>query len=426
MKKIWLLFYNILFVPVFYISLQIAGLVNKKIRKGLNGRRRIFEELILNALSIDKTRRLIWFHSSSLGEFEQAKPLIQAIKTNKDINILITFFSPSGYENSKKYPYADLVSYLPFDSQSNAERFMQIVRPDLAVLMRYDIWPNIIWAAGKYKIPSFLVDATMRRKSPRKLPLIKSFHKFLFKGITRILTVSESDTKGFKEFGCGDNQVKAVGDTRFDRVYERSIKAKEKNLINEQIYQGKKILVAGSIWEADDENIFPAIVKINKYDKDVLFILAPHEPTLINLEKIENEFSGHMKTIRFSHLNSYNNEQIIIIDSIGILLTLYTYADVAYVGGGFKQNVHNVLEAAVYGVPVLFGPKIENSQEAQELAKRGGGIIVNNKKEVYRTLRKLFSSEELRISKGEIAHQYVQQNLGATQKILKEFYDVLS
>jgi len=426
MKKIWLLFYNILFVPVFYISLQIAGLVNKKIRKGLNGRRRIFEELILNALSIDKTRRLIWFHSSSLGEFEQAKPLIQAIKTNKDINILITFFSPSGYENSKKYPYADLVSYLPFDSQSNAERFMQIVRPDLAVLMRYDIWPNIIWAAGKYKIPSFLVDATMRRKSPRKLPLIKSFHKFLFKGITRILTVSESDTKGFKEFGCGDNQVKAVGDTRFDRVYERSIKAKEKNLINEQIYQGKKILVAGSIWETDDENIFPAIVKINKYDKDVLFILAPHEPTLINLEKIENEFSGHMKTIRFSHLNSYNNEQIIIIDSIGILLTLYTYADVAYVGGGFKQNVHNVLEAAVYGVPVLFGPKIENSQEAQELAKRGGGIIVNNKKEVYRTLRKLFSSEELRISKGEIAHQYVQQNLGATQKILKEFYDVLS
>lgn len=425
MKTLWLFFYNIFVVPFFYLYLKIGGLVNQKIRKGLSGRKRVFEELILNALSIDKTKRLVWFHSSSLGEFEQAKPIIQSIKTNRDINILVTFFSPSGYENSRKYPYADLVSYLPFDSQSNAEKFMKIVHPDLAVLMRYDIWPNIIWAIEKYKIPTFLVDATMKPKSLRKLPVIKSFHKFLFKGITRILSVSESDAKGFKEFGCTDLQVKAVGDTRFDRVYERSIKAKEKNLINEEIYRGKKIFVAGSIWEADNENIFPAINKLNKFDKDILFIVVPHEPTLINLERIENEFSGFMNTVRFSHLNNYKDEPIIIVDSIGILLTLYTYADVAYVGGGFKQNVHNVLEAAVYGIPVLFGPKIDNSQEAKELANRGGGIIVNDKKNTYKSLRKLFASEEMRQSKGKIAHQFVRENLGATQKILQEFYDVL-
>jgi 3-deoxy-D-manno-octulosonic-acid transferase len=425
MRNIWSIIYNLIVIPALYIFLQIASLFNQKIKRGIRGRRRIFEQLIIDALSIDKAKGLIWFHSSSLGEFEQAKPIIQAIKKNSDINILITFFSPSGYENSRKYPYADLISYLPFDSKSNSERFMQIVKPDLAILMRYDIWPNIIWSIKKFKIPSIIVDATMRPDSLRKVPFVKSFHKVLFKSITEILTVSESDVSGFKEFGCGDQQVKAVGDTRFDRVYERSLKAKEKNLLKEDIIQTKKVLVAGSTWEADEEILFPALIKLTKYEKNLLFIIAPHEPTLIHLEKIENEFSKHFQTIRFSHLNNYNNEQLIIIDSIGILLTLYTYADIAYVGGGFKQNVHNVLEAAVYGVPVMFGPKIENSQEAQELLKRGGGMMIRNKREAYRSLRQMFANEGLRESCGKIANQYVQENLGATQKILKEIYKVV-
>jgi len=305
------------FVNLMSNDLKIRGME-------LKGRKRIFEELILNSSGINKLNKLIWFHSSSLGEFEQAKPIIEELKKNKGINILVTFFSPSGYENSRKYPYADLVSYLPFDTKTNADRFIQIVKPDVAVIMRYDIWPNHIWSMKNFNIPTFLVDATMKRNSKRKLPLVKSFHKQLFRDISKILTVSESDTDGFKDFGCTDKQVKAVGDTRFDRVYQRSLVARSHNLIREDLFKGKKVLVAGSTWESDEDVILPAFSKLAKHDKDIILIIAPHEPTVVHLEKIENEFSGDLETIRFSFLNDYKNESVIIIDSIGILLTLYS------------------------------------------------------------------------------------------------------
>jgi 3-deoxy-D-manno-octulosonic-acid transferase len=425
MKNFWQIVYNIIVIPILYLSVQLAGVFKSKVKIGIKGRKRIFEELILNATSLDKSKKLIWVHSSSLGEFEQAKPIVEELKKDKNINVLVTFFSPSGYENSRKYPYADLVSYIPFDTSSKAERFITIARPDLAVIMRYDIWPNHIWSMRKYNIPVLLVDATMKTNSGRKFPLVKNFHKVLFNDISRILTVSLDDKDGFKEFGCNDEKISAVGDTRFDRVYQRSLKAKERNLLKENIYSGKKVLVAGSTWSMDEEVILPAFIKLAKYDKDVLLIIAPHEPTITNLEKIENEFSGHLPVIRFSHLNNYNNEKVIIVDSIGILLTLYTYADAAFVGGGFKQNIHNVLEAAVYGVPVFFGPKIDNSQEAKELLKRGGGILLKNKRDAYRQFRTIFSNDELRKSKGRISYNYVNENLGATERIISEIYKII-
>lgn len=424
-KTFWFLFYNIFIVPALYLLLRFAGLFNSKVRQGIKGRNRVYEQLILNAASLDKFKKLVWFHSSSLGEFEQAKPIIEKLKQEKNVNILITFFSPSGYENSKKYPHADLISYIPFDTKSNAERFIKIVNPTVAVLMRYDIWPNTIKALNDNHIPTFLVDATLRNSSPRKYPFIKSFHKMLFSFFTKILTVSENDAKEFMKFGLSKEKVEAVGDTRFDRVYQRSLLAKGRNLIKDEILANKKVFVAGSTWEQDEEIIFPAFEKLSKYDSNVIMIVAPHEPTELHLEKIENEFSGKIKTIRFSHLNNYDNEKIIIVDSIGILLTLYNYADVAFVGGSFKQNVHNVLEAAVYGIPVMFGPKIENSQEAKKLVDLGCGILIKNKKQAYRQLRTLLTNDMLRKSKGEISLAFVKQNLGATEKILKEIYQYL-
>ncbi|MBP1683040.1 MAG: kdtA, partial [Ignavibacteriaceae bacterium] len=414
MNLIFNIFYNYLVLPFLYSALRIGGLFNKKIRTGIVGRKRVYEELILSATAINKKKKLIWFHSSSLGEFEQAKPIIERLKQEKDVNVLITFFSPSGYDNSKKYPYADLISYIPFDTKSNAEKFIAITNPTLAVIMRYDVWPNMISSLKAKDIPIYLVDATLRSTSPRQYPLIKSFHKILFGNLTRILTVSESDAIEFKSFGFDDKKVSAVGDTRFDRVYQRSLLAKEKRLISYNVLKGKKVLVAGSTWEQDEEVIFPAFLKLASVDNNVIMIVAPHEPTLLHLEKIENEFAGKLKTIRFSHLNNYADERIIIVDSIGILLTLYTYANVAYVGGSFKQNIHNILEAAVYGTPVLFGPKIENSQEAKKIAELGGGIVINNKRQAYKNLRKLFSEETLRSNAGNISASYVQNNIGAT------------
>jgi len=425
MINVWQIIYNIFIIPALAILIRIAAIFNRKIRSGIAGRKRIFEDLILNRLALDNTKKTIWFHSSSLGEFEQAKPIIEKLKNETSLNTIISFFSPSGYENSKKYPFADLITYMPFDSKWRAERFIKVVKPDVAVFMRYDIWPNHIWALGKENIPILLVDATMKKKSPRKLPLIKSFHKNVFSEFQKILTISEQDSKGFKEFGCGAEKVNIVGDTRFDRVYNRSLAAKTAKIIDDKILFGKKVLVAGSTWEQDEEVILPVFKKLAKFDDMIILIIAPHEPNLLHLEKIENEFVGQFQTIRLSHLSNYSNEKVIIVDSIGVLSILYNHADTAFVGGSFKQNVHNVLEAAVYGIPVLLGPKIENSQEAKQLVETTGGMLVRGKKEMYRRLRSLFQDENLRLRRGEKSFEYVHKNVGATEKIFSEIKKII-
>ena len=420
----WRTFYNVIVIPFLHIFIWITPLLNQKIRNTVRDRKKLFENLIIDLTGIDRSKKMIWFHSASMGEFEQAKPIIEKLKTEKDVTIIITFFSPSGYRNSLKYPYADIISYLPFDTPAMTSHFLNLVRPNLIIFMRYDIWPNMIWQIDKKKIPYMIVDATMRSDSSRMIPVVKNFHKALYSGVTKILAVSKSDVENFSKFDIPKNKMKAIGDTRFDRVYKKSLQAKEKKLFKDGFFKGKKVFVLGSSWEADEEVMLPALLKLMEYDLNVTTIIVPHEPTLINIEKIENALHGKYSSIRFSYLNNYNDERIIIVDSIGILLTLYHYSNAAYVGGSFKQ-IHNVLEPAVYGVPVLFGPKIENSQEALELVHRGGGLIVHNKKEAYQNLRKIFSDNNYRKATGKICGDYVKENIGATEKILEEIYSLL-
>jgi 3-deoxy-D-manno-octulosonic-acid transferase len=426
MKKFWQLKYNLGFIPLIYLSLRLAGLFNAKIREGIRGRRKIFENLIINSVDLDKSKPVVWFHSSSMGEFEQAKPIIQRLKTGKEVNIIVTFFSPSGYKNSLNYPYADIISYLPFDTKRSAKKFISFIKPNLAVFMRYDIWPNMIWELSERGTPVFIVDATMRKNSRRKLPFVKNFHKYLYRDITRILAVSDSDVDNFMEFNLRSDQIRAVGDTRFDRVYQKSQEAKKKKILKEGLLDKKKVFVFGSSWDSDEELILPALMKMTEYEPDFTLIIAPHEPSLLHLDKLEDILSAkHISHIRFSYLNNYNGEKVIIVDSIGILLTLYYYAEAAFVGGSFKQGIHNVLEPAVYGIPVFFGPKIENSQEAQQLVNLGSGIITRNKREAYRSIRGLFSDSEERKRLGNISLQYVEENTGATEKILSEIYNFI-
>ncbi|MFA7418302.1 MAG: glycosyltransferase N-terminal domain-containing protein [Melioribacteraceae bacterium] len=425
MRTIWYWFYNLSFIPFAKVLLYFAQLFYPKIKTGLKGRRKLFENLIIDLAGVDRKKEMVWFHSASMGEFEQAKPIIERIKKEKNVNVIVTFFSPSGYTNSLKYPFADVIAYFPFDTTFATKRFLNLVRPNLAIFMRYDIWPNMIWQLEHKSIPCVIVDATMRKKTPRKWMIAKSFHKSLFSCFTKILTVSENDSQNFTEFDLDTNKITAVGDTRFDRVYQKSLEAKQKKLFKDDFFKGKKVFVLGSSWESDEEVLLPALLKLMKNDNRVITIIVPHEPTLLHVEYLENQLLGKYETIRFSLLNNYKDERIIIIDSIGVLLTLYYYADVAYVGGSFKQGIHNVLEPAVYGIPVVFGPKHENSQEALVMVKNGGGITVANKREAYRVLRNLFSDEKLRLQKGQICADYVRANIGATEKILQEIYQIL-
>ncbi len=420
MNSTWFVIYNYFFHPIFILLVKTASLFNKKIRKGLKDRKRLFEELIINLADLNRSKKTIWVHSASYGEFEQAKPIIEKLKNEFDVNIVVTFFSPSGYDHSLHYPFADVVSYLPMDTPRKVKYFLNLVRPTVALFMRYDIWPNVIWELKKREIPSVIADATMRANSNRHFPFVKNFHNALYNSVTKILCVSEEDKKNFLKFMIPPGKIEIVGDTRFDRVYRKSLEAAQKKLFRDNFFDNKKVFVMGSSWPSDEEVIFPAAEKLLRYDPNIMIIVAPHEPTLIRLEQIENKFHNKFRTIRFSLMNSYDGERIIIIDSIGILLTLYYYAHVAYVGGSFKQGIHNVLEPAAYGAPVLFGPKIENSQEAIKLVELGAGFIVKNKKQAYRNLRTLFNDDEFRKARGKIAFEFVNKNLGATNKIINE------
>ena len=419
MKKTWFILYNTAFIPLFWTLLQIASLFNSKIRRGIVGRRGLFEKLERDISNLSSKRR-IWFHSSSMGEFEQAKPIIAALrKKYRDINIIVTFFSPSGYDHSKNYKLADIITYIPFDTKANAHRFLDLLQPTAAVFVRYDVWPNHIWELNARRIPVFIANATMRTTSARLYPLLKNFHHLLFNNFESILTVSAQDADAFALFGLTHPSVEAIGDTRYDQVWQRSADAKKKHLLPHAILKGKKLLLAGSIWPEDEEVLLPSIKKILQYDLNVLVILVPHEPTEDALEDVENKLGSKPRSIRFSNLNDYANERIIIVDSIGILMALYQYANVAYVGGSFRQGIHNVLEPAVYGIPVVYGPKHTNSQEAMELARRGGGFIVNDQQECYRTLRILLDDKKANTAAGKQALMLVEENIGATERFIQ-------
>ena len=330
MKKTWFLLYNTAFIPLFWTLLQIASLFNSKIRRGVKGRRGLIKKIERDVSRLTSKRR-IWFHSSSMGEFEQAKPMIAALrKKYRDINIIVTFFSPSGYDHSKNYKLADIITYIPFDTKQTLTVSLSWSTNSSSICTN-DVWPNHIWELNTRRIPVFIANATMRTTSARLYPLLKNFHQLLFNNFKSILTVSAKDADAFALFGLTQPTVEAIGDTRYNQVWQRSADAKKKHLIPPAILKGKKLLVAGSTWPEDDEVIFPSIKKIIQYDSTVLVILVPHEPTEDALEDAESKLGSKPRSIRFSNLNDYANEHIIIVDSIGILMALYQYANVAYV-----------------------------------------------------------------------------------------------
>ncbi|MBI4534819.1 MAG: 3-deoxy-D-manno-octulosonic acid transferase [Ignavibacteriae bacterium] len=426
MKAFWEIIYSYSVIPALWVLLHLFGLFNRKARRGIDGRRNLFDAFSSQVAQLKPGKR-IWFHASSLGEFEQAKPIIAELKRrHPEIRIITTFFSPSGFEHSKKYHLADVISYLPFDTRKHARRFIDILSPDAAVLVRYDVWPNHIWELQRRGIPILIANATMRDRTNRLLPLIKSFHRYVYNAIDDILTVSESDANAFRRFALTHTRIEPIGDTRYDQVSLRSAEARKRHIVPEHILEKKRILVVGSSWPEDEEVIVPAVVRLQEVVENLLLIIVPHEPTVEHIENLEEELYGKTSYIRFSALNEYCGERVVIVDSIGILLTLYASAHVAYVGGSFRQGIHNVLEAAVYGVPVLFGPRHRNSQEPLMLVERGGAFVVEESQSLYRTLLNLLTDESARRSAGDRAAKFVQANVGATDRFLQRLEPYLN
>ncbi len=422
MLKFWFIIYNALLLPIFWVAFMALSLFNPKIREGFSERKKIFGIIKTWEYNFPFYPRVL-IHSSSLGEYQQSVPLIEELHGRK-INVISSFFSPSGYRNSK-LPFSDVKkTYLPFDTLKNVCRFLDILNPSLIILIRYDLWFNLLYQAKKRKIPVIIANARYDENDFWwKIPFVRSFKKTMYGMIGRMFAIDESDRKNYSELMKGtDTEVVKAGDSKFERVFEASKNAKPDELPGYKLFKNKKVFVIGSSWKEDEAIILPVVNKIVKYEKDLLTVLVPHEPKLTKIKAIEKniitEYSN-LKTIRYSCIDDYNNENLIIVDSIGKLMNLYSVAYVSYVGGGMHSGLHNVLEPAIFNMPVFFSNKVKNSDEDEILLAKECGILVNDKYKFYRDLRKILSDVNYRSKFAKNCRLVFDEQLGTTKKIIQ-------
>lgn len=394
-------------ISIYGLIIFCAGLFNEKARKLKKGQSDAIKSL-KQKVQVDK--KYIWFHAASLGEFEQGRPVIEQLKKEEpEINILLTFFSPSGYEIRKNYNGADVICYLPLDTQSNVKRFLNTVQITKAIFIKYEFWPNFLIALRKSNIPVYSISAIFR---PQQIffKWYGGWYKSLLKSFQHIF-VQDNDSLHLLESNGISNAVVA-GDTRFDRVSDLAKQAKNIPIVESFVKGCTKVIIAGSSWPKDEE----LLARYLRSHADVKLILVPHEIHEAHIQGIL-KLTGD-DYVRYTQIESKDltSERCLIVDTIGLLSSIYRYGHVAYIGGGFGVGIHNTLEAAVWNLPVVFGPNYERFREARELIAEGGGFSINNYKEVEETFNKLLENN----SPGKIAGNYVSQNSGATNLIISQ------
>lgn len=397
--------------------MSFAALFNPKAKAFVSGRKGLFQKL--NKDFENNSSPVAWFHCASLGEFEQGRPIIEQFKREfPSYKILLTFFSPSGYEVRKNYQQADFVYYLPWDSPRNAKRFVAITKPSIAFFIKYEFWFNYTSQLSAHHIPLLSVSSIFRKEQ-----IFFKFYGSKFRsmlGFFNHFFVQNDESRDLLQT-IGVNSVTVAGDTRFDRVFEATKRAKEIPLV--KLFKGSETtFVVGSCWPEDLALLVPQVD--NNVGK-LKFIIAPHEIKESFLSEIETSFGA--RTIRYSKATGNVSEyDVLLIDNIGMLSSLYQYGEFAYVGGAFGKGLHNILEAACYGIPVFFGNKnYQKFQEANELIMRGGAFEVNDYADFKTKYESLMTMPENYLLAVEVTKSYVAENIGATQKVINYCHTLL-
>jgi 3-deoxy-D-manno-octulosonic-acid transferase len=373
-------------------------------------------KILHDKLAPDK--QWIWFHASSLGEFEQGRPIMESIRAeHPEYSIILTFYSPSGYEVRKNYATADIVCYLPFDTLGHVRRFIKTVKPKMAFFIKYEFWPNYLHELKKNNIPTYLISGIFRKNQL----FFKSYgfiYRSMLKCFTHFFVQEESSVDLLKSLGYTEN-VSISGDTRFDRVLEIMEGSKSLDIIksfyDEKSRSNSKILIAGSSWPKDEVLIIPYF---NENPK-LKLIIAPHEIHEEHIKSIEAQLKRPFLRYANATIEEAANCDCLIIDCFGLLSSIYRYGDIAYIGGGFGTGIHNTLEAAVYGIPVIFGPNHSKFNEAKSLIACGGGFNIDTKDQLEVYLDRFTSDDEARMSAGKNAGKMVKKGSGGTVKILQ-------
>lgn len=402
-------------INCYWQLIRLAALKNTKARKLKEGQKTIFDYL---DKTIKQGEKYVWFHASSLGEFEQGRPLIEALKQQRpEQKIIVTFFSPSGYEVRKNYDQADAVCYLPFDKPHWVKRFLDKVNPSVAIFIKYEFWTNYLKELSIRQIPTYIVSAIFRKNQLFFKPFGKEYRKLLT--YFDHLYVQDENSKSLLS-SVGINKVTVCGDTRFDRVLDIAKQAKTLPLVGQFVQNAVQTLIAGSSWPKD-EDIF---IEYFNCHPELKLIIAPHVIDEEHLKEIESKLNRPY--IRYTKASPENisKADCIIIDCFGLLSSIYKYGQIAYIGGGFGAGIHNVPEAAVYGMPVIFGPNFHKFKEAHDLIKYGGAFSVTNKKDFEAIMDKLLTDNKLLLHTGKISKKYISGNSGASDVILKDIFGI--
>lgn len=431
MGRVWFIIYNLL-IPILLAGFWMFSFFNQKSRQAFSGRAGQIKKLGQFVKTIGPNVPRIWVHCVSVGEWLQAIPVIQQLKeSNPNLTVMVSFFSASGYNYLKQSQLVNHKFYLPFDFYKSAQRLFQIIKPDLWIISKFDVWPNHLHWAGLLDVPTVMIAATLSANSGRIRGPIGVLNRYVYKNINWLFPISIPDRDRFLKLYPYPDRMFIAGDTRFDSVSQKGERVRSANPSPVFTPTPQVTFLAGSIWPSDERHLLPALKNALLKHPDLKAALVPHELHEQHIKSIEKFFEGTFETERYTDFEDkgFTQCRIAIIDTIGKLAGLYLNCDLAYVGGSFGVGVHNVMEPAVFGKPVLFGPNHLNSYEALEIKRLGGGFVVNNQAEMERQLDKLVPNAELRTSVGEIAKGLVLNNLGATGKILmklRQEYDFIS
>lgn len=400
-----MLFLYDLGIRIYNFLVLLASYKNRKALAWIEGRKNIFLHI---EDEINKDKKHIWFHFASLGEFEQGRPVLEEINSiYPGYSIIITFFSPSGYEIRKDYELADNVFYLPLDTRRNAHEFIKLIKPSIAIFTKYEYWYHYFEELNSEKIPLFIISGIFRKEQPF-FKWYGSLHRRMLSMVSHFFVQNEESKVLLSSLGF--QNVTVAGDTRFDRVVKNAKQAPAFKRIKE-FCDENKIFIAGSTWLQDEE----LISSLAKQYRDWKFIIAPHEVSPERIRQVENLFPD---SIKYSNLDSVKiNDQVLIINNIGMLSSLYQYGDITFIGGGFGAGIHNTLESAAFGLPIIFGPNYEKFQEAKDLIRAGASFTIQNQRELSERMDYL-NHTETRLDCGNIAKEYVLNKAGATQRII--------
>lgn len=390
------------------IAVRTLALFKEKERKLWHGQQQLFEQL---RCQIDSSAHYIWFHAASLGEFEQGRPLMERIRREEpQLKIIVTFFSPSGYEVRKNWEGADIVCYLPFDTKSNVRQFLDLVKPVKVIFIKYEFWRNYLNELHVRQIPTYLISAIFRPEHYFFRPLGRGWYLKLLRRFDHLFVQDEESAHLLQQVGIKNFTV--CGDTRFDRVVDIQQVAKAISLV-EVFSRGQKVLVVGSSWPQDEA------ILLDWFNRkpELKLIIAPHEIHEAHIQQILSLLQRPVLRYTEATPELLREADCLIMDCFGMLSSVYRYGQVAYLGGGFGTGIHNVLEAAVYGMPVIWGPTFHKFREAKELLACGGGFSINSAAQFEEVADQLFANPTLLQQAGGAAGEYVHGNAGATEAI---------